>query len=76
MTQKGQEVKITANGKTLTGVVTGTSVVRSHRASERGLKLFVVANGVEYQCWCEGAQPYTAHKSAIQPCIKEESANA
>ena len=67
-----ETVKIMVEGKILTGTVTGRSESKSHRASERGIKLFVLVDGVEYQCWWEGAQPYQGHKSAIQPLMSRQ----
>ena len=65
---ESKKVEIGVNGRLLTGVITGTSVGRSHRASERGEKMFVLAeDGVEYQAWRVGAPPFLAERSALQP---------
>jgi len=64
---KEQKVQIKISERVITGTVTGTATANSHCASERGVKLFVIAEGVEYQCWQEGEQPYSARRSAIQP---------
>ena len=65
---ESKKVEISVRGSILIGVVTGTSVGYSNRASERGEKMFVLAeDGVEYQAWRVGAPPFLAERSAIQP---------